>query len=154
MLRRVGRQAARTQGFPPPKGYNRWKDHAVDELLHRMVTREGAGGQFILNCFLKAVDDTSLEKMFFTSIELLPDRRGEEHSAGKAAAPVAKRLAQTHRFRTVSGAPPRWALFLHPADAVWQGDLDELVRAAWEVRGCGSPPGIIPAPPRRKRCTP
>ncbi|MGW0566005.1 hypothetical protein [Streptomyces tauricus] len=135
LLRRVGRQVARTQGFPPPEGYGRWEDEAVDELLHRMITREGAGNQFILACFLKAVDDTSLERLFFTSIKrfLIDEAKGTER--GKLRRRFAARLAEDDLFRAVPGASPRWALASHPADAVWQGDLGELVRAAWEVRG-------------------
>ncbi|MFD5629655.1 hypothetical protein [Streptomyces sp. NPDC127072] len=135
LLRRVGRQVCRTQGFPPPKGYNRWENDAVDELLHRMITREGAGGQFILTCFLKAVDDTSLEKLFFTSIRRFLIDEAKSTPRGKLRRRFAKRLAEDDRFRAVSGASPRWALAAHPVDSIWQGDLDELVRAAWEVRG-------------------
>lgn len=135
LLRRVGRQVTRTQGFPPPEGYDRWENDAVDELLHRMITREGAGGQFILNCFLKAVDDTSLEKLFFISIKYFLIDEAKSTPRGKLRRRFAKRLAEDDRFRAVPGASPRWALASHPADAVWQGDLDELVRAAWEVRG-------------------
>lgn len=154
LLRRVGRQVARAQGFPPPEGYNRWENDAVDELLHRMITREGEGGQFILNCFLRAVDDTSLEKMFFTSIKYFLIDEAKSTERGKLRRRFATRLAKDDQFRAVPSASPRWALASHPAGAVWQGDLDELVRAAWEVRGCGSPPGITPDPPHGKRCTP
>lgn len=135
LLRRVGRQVARAQGFPPPEGYNRWENDAVDELLHRMITREGEGGQFILNCFLRAVDDTSLEKMFFTSIKYFLIDEAKSTERGKLRRRFATRLAKDDQFRAVPSASPRWALASHPAGAVWQGDLDELVRAAWEVRG-------------------
>ncbi|WP_199816861.1 hypothetical protein [Streptomyces sp. NBRC 110035] len=66
LLRRVGRQVARSQGFPPAEGHVAWTDEAVDELLFEMIGRKGEN--FLLTCFPKTVDDASLEKMFFTSI--------------------------------------------------------------------------------------
>ncbi|MFB7808556.1 MULTISPECIES: hypothetical protein [Streptomyces] len=133
LLRRVGCQVARTQGFPPPEGHNSWTDEAVDELLFEMISRKGE--QFLLNCFLKTVDDTSLEKMFFTSIRnfLIDQAKGTER--GKLRRRFASRLDGDDRFRAVPGASPRWTLVSHPSDAVWQGDLDELVEAAWGVQG-------------------
>ncbi|MEU4171273.1 hypothetical protein AB0F46_30890 [Streptomyces sp. NPDC026665] len=133
LLRHVGRQVARMQGFPPPEGYNRWEDDAVDELLHRMITREGAGGQFILNCFLKAVDDTSSEKMFFTAIRNFLIDEAKSRERGKLRRRFATRLGEDDRFRLVRSTSPRWALASHPKDAR-QGNLDELVQGAWEVR--------------------
>ncbi|GLV89795.1 hypothetical protein Slala04_12490 [Streptomyces lavendulae subsp. lavendulae] len=133
LLRRVGRQVARTQGFPPPEGHSAWTDEAVDELLFEMISRKGE--QFLLNCFLKTVDDTSLEKMFFTSIKnfLIDQAKGTER--GKLRRRFASRLGQDDRFRSVPGASPRWTLASHPPDAIWQGDLNDLVQASWDVRG-------------------
>lgn len=133
LLRRVGRQVARSQGFPPPEGHAAWTDEAVDELLFEMISRKGE--KFLLTCFLKTVDDASLEKMFFTSIRnfLIDEAKGTER--GKLRRRFAARLGADSRFRAVPGTSPRWALASHPPGTVWQGDLDELVRAAWEVRG-------------------
>nr|WSW42934.1 hypothetical protein OG296_07280 [Streptomyces sp. NBC_01001] len=131
LLRRVGRQVARTQGFPPPADHAAWTDDAVDDLLFEMLSRKGE--QFVLNLSLKAIDDTSLEKMFFTSIKnfLIDEAKGTER--GKLRRRFATRLAQDNRFRAMPGS--RWALTSHPAGAVWQGDLDDLVGAAWGARG-------------------
>ncbi|WP_234343084.1 hypothetical protein [Streptomyces fulvoviolaceus] len=133
LLRRVGRQVARTQGFPPPDGHAAWTDEAVDELLFEMISRKGE--KFLLNCFLKTVDDTSLEKMFFTSIRnfLIDQAKGTER--GKLRRRIARRLREADRFRSVASTSPRWALASHPPGAAWHGELEELIRAAWEVRG-------------------
>ncbi|MFI1386693.1 hypothetical protein [Embleya sp. NPDC020886] len=133
LLRCVGRQVTRTQGFPPPEGYSGWTDEAVDVLLAEMFSRKGE--QFVLDCFLKAVDDTSLEKMFYASIRyfLIDQAKGTER--GKLRRRFAKRLAEDAKYSAVGGASPRWALASHPIGVVWQGDLDELVRVAWDVRG-------------------
>lgn len=133
LLRRVGRQVCRTRGFPPPEGYERWTDEAVDEFLHEMFAKKGE--KFVLDCFLKAVDDVSLEKLFYTSIRrfLIDQAKGTER--GKLRRRFAGRLAADSKYRKVKDASPRWALAAHPTGAVWQGDLDDLVRAAWEVRG-------------------
>ncbi|MEY2226497.1 hypothetical protein [Streptomyces sp. BF23-19] len=130
LLRRVGRQVARTQGFPPPADHAAWTDDAVDDLLFEMLSRKGE--QFVLNLSLKAIDDTSLEKMFFTSIKnfLIDEAKGTER--GKLRRRFATRLAQDNRFRAVPGS--RWTLTSHPAGVVWQGDLDDLVGAAWGAR--------------------
>lgn len=34
-----------------------------------MLTREGAGQQFVTSCFALAADDASLERLFLTSIK-------------------------------------------------------------------------------------
>ncbi|MGW2796039.1 hypothetical protein [Streptomyces sp. NPDC001269] len=133
LLRRVGRQVARSQGFPPPEGHAAWTDEAVDELLFEMISRKGEN--FLLNCFLKTVDDASLEKMFFTSIRNFLIDEAKRTERGKLRRRFAARLSADSRFRAVPGTSPRWALTSHPPGAVWQGDLDELVKASWEVRG-------------------
>lgn len=133
LLRRVGRQAARSQGFPWPEGHSAWTDEAVDELLFEMISKKGE--KFILGCFLKAIDDTSLEKLFFTSIRRFLIDEAKSTERGKLRRRFAKRLAEDSQFRAVSGASPRWALASHPPGAVWQGDLEDLIRAAWRVRG-------------------
>ncbi|NED08791.1 hypothetical protein G3I55_45025, partial [Streptomyces sp. SID6648] len=40
-------------------------------------------------------------------------------------------------YRKSSGSPPRWALADHPEHALWQGDLDDLITQAAQVRGVG-----------------
>ncbi|MET9792094.1 MULTISPECIES: ribosome-binding factor A [Streptomyces] len=133
LLRRVGRQVARTQGFPPPDGHTAWTDEAVDELLFEMISRKDE--KFLLNCFLKTVDDTSLEKMFYTSIRNFLIDEAKSTERGKLRRRIAKRLREDDLFRAAPATSPRWALASHPAGAIWQGELDELIRAAWEVRG-------------------
>lgn len=133
LLRRVGCQVTRTQGFPPPEGHSGWTDDAVDDLLQEMFSRKGE--RFVLNCFLRAVDDASLAKMFYTSIRHFLIDLAKETDRGKLRRRIALRLAGDAKYLPVKGTSPRWTLASHPASAVWQGDLDELVRVAWEVRG-------------------
>ncbi|MEN8656346.1 hypothetical protein ABCR94_38685 [Streptomyces sp. 21So2-11] len=76
-----------------------------------------------------------MEKMFFTSIRNFLIDEAKSTDRGKLRRRFAKRLDKDDRFRKVPGTSPRWALTAHPIDATWQGELDELVRAAWEARG-------------------
>ena len=72
LLRRVGRQVARSQGFPPAEGHVAWTDEAVDELLFEMIGRKGEN--FLLNCFLKTVDGASTGEDVLHVDQELPDR--------------------------------------------------------------------------------
>ncbi|WP_251021002.1 hypothetical protein [Streptomyces sp. ISL-98] len=100
-----------------------------------MLDRKGAGGRFITSCFLKAVDDRSLEKLFFTTVRNFLIDEAKMTDRGKLRRRFARRLQEDDRFLKVTGPSPRWALAAGTRGQVWQGDLDTLVRAAWEVRG-------------------
>jgi hypothetical protein len=135
LLRSLGRQVTRTRSFPPPPEFARWDDDAVDDLLARMLTREGAGSRFVTTCFLKAVDEESLERLFIAAIKnfLIDEAKGTER--GKLRRRFARRLAEDSRFCKSGGGSPRWALASSPPSAVWHGDLNDHIGVAWSVRG-------------------
>lgn len=54
---------------PSPEGYEEWNDDAAYDVITAMLTREGAGQQFVTSCFALAADDASLERLFLTSIK-------------------------------------------------------------------------------------
>jgi hypothetical protein len=66
VLRRLAAQVTRTSSFPPPAGFDRWSDAAVDELLADMFERKGPA--FVVGCFVKATDDGSLERLLLAAI--------------------------------------------------------------------------------------
>ncbi|RVX41151.1 hypothetical protein EDD27_3621 [Nonomuraea polychroma] len=76
LLQQLGRQCTRSArtNFPPPEGYTSWSNDAVDHLLADMFEREdrnnpGQGHKFLLNCYLRATDGPSLERLLLTTIE-------------------------------------------------------------------------------------
>lgn len=137
LLRRLGRQVTRTSSFPPPEDHGRWSDDAVDDLLADMLSREGAGQRFVMTCFIKAVDEASLERLFLTSIRNFLIDQAKMTDRGRLRRRFSSRLAADARFRKVQGVSPRWTLAARPDSLLWQGDVEELIEAAWNVRGVG-----------------
>lgn len=137
LLRRLVHQVHRSSGFPPPEGYEEWNDDAAYEVITAMLTREGAGQQFVTSCFALAADDASLERLFLTSIKNFLIDEAKKTPRGKLRRRVARLMGDAASFRRVPGPPPRWTLSEHPENAVWQGDLDALIAEAWRVRGVG-----------------
>ncbi|MFF7680957.1 hypothetical protein [Actinacidiphila glaucinigra] len=137
LLGRLVNQVRRASGFPPLEGYAEWTDDAAYDVVLAMLAREGAGQRFVTGCFVSAVDDPSLERLFLTSIKNFLIDEAKKTPRGKLRRRIASRMAESTDFRRAPGSPPRWALSEHPETAVWQGDLDELVAAGWRVRGVG-----------------
>lgn len=134
LLRRMARQVTRTSSFPPPEGHARWNDDAVDDLLTDMLSRPGAGQRFVLTCFAKATDEQSLERLFLASIRNFLIDQAKMTPRGKLRRRIASRLAADDRFQRVPGTSPRWTLASSPPGAVWQGDIEDLLSEAWQVR--------------------
>jgi hypothetical protein len=139
LLRRLGRQCTRSSrtNFPPPEGYDRWCDDAVDHLLADMFARADAdnpdeGHKFILDCYARATDSPSLERLLLRAIEnfLKDQARGTER--GKLRRRLTGLLHSDERFFPY--ANDRWGLAGGSAQP-WQGDLATLERAAFAVRG-------------------
>jgi hypothetical protein len=135
LLRQLARQVTRTSGFPPPEGHERWSDDAVDDLLAAMLARDGAGQRFVLTCFGKAHDQASLERLLLTSIRNYLIDEAKKTPRGKLRRRFAERLQADPRYRHEAGPPPCWALVSQPTGTTWQGDIDDLINAAWRVRG-------------------
>jgi hypothetical protein len=100
-----------------------------------MLTREGAGQHFVTGCLVSAFDDTSLERLFLTSIKNFLIDEAKKTPRGKLRRRIARLMGEDASFRRMPGPPPRWALGEHPEDGVWQGNLDGLIAEAWRVRG-------------------
>jgi len=130
-------QVRHASGFPPPQGYAQWSDDAAYEVITAMLTREGAGQQFVTRCFALSVDDASLERLFLASIKNFLIDEAKKTPRGKLRRRIARLMGEDAVFRRVAGSPPRWTLSQHPPDSVWQGDLDGLIAEAWRVRGVG-----------------
>ncbi|MFF4693432.1 hypothetical protein [Streptomyces sp. NPDC001307] len=137
LLRRLVHQVRRSSGFPPPEGYEEWNDDAAYDVITAMLTREGAGQQFVTSCFALAADDASLERLFLTSIKNFLIDEAKKTPRGKLRRRIARLMGADASFHRTPGPPPRWALSEPPEGAVWQGDLDYLVAEAWRVRGVG-----------------
>ncbi|MGI5518981.1 hypothetical protein [Streptomyces sp. CA-106131] len=137
VLRRLVHQVHRSSGFPPPEGYSEWSDDAAYDVITGMLTREGAGQRFVTSCFVSAVDDSSLERLFLASIKNFLIDEAKKTPRGKLRRRIASRMAESTDFRRAPGSPPQWALSEYPENAVWQGDLDDLIAVAWRVRGVG-----------------
>lgn len=139
LLQRLGHQCTRSSrtNFPPPEGYDWWSDDAVGHLLADMFARPNAGNpdeghKFVLNCYARATDAPSLERLLLRAIEnfLKDQARGTEH--GKLRRRLTKLLRHDERFS--SYADDRWGLAGGAAQP-WQGDLATLEWAAFAVRG-------------------
>jgi hypothetical protein len=139
LLQRLGRQCTRSSrtNFPPPDGYDWWSDDAVDHLLADMFARPDAGNpdeghKFVLDCYARATDAPSLERLLLRAIEnfLKDQARGTER--GKLRRRLTGLLQRDERFS--SYADDRWGLAGGSAQP-WQGDLATLERAAFAVRG-------------------
>jgi len=137
LLRRLVHRVRRSSGFPPPEGYAQWNDDAAYEVITAMLSREGAGQHFVTGCFVQAFDQVSLERLFLASIKNFLIDEAKKTPRGKLRRRIARLMGEDASFRQEPGSPPRWALSEHPAGAVWQGDLDNLIAEAWRVRGVG-----------------
>jgi hypothetical protein len=132
LLRRLGRQCVKRRSFPPPEGYDTWSQDAVDDLLADMFAREGRGRRFVINCYVKATDGASLERLLLTAIENFLKDQAKATERGKLRRRLENMLDIDHRFVRCAGS--RWALS-SAASRVWQGDIAQLEAAAWAVRG-------------------
>lgn len=137
LLRQLGAQVTRTSPFPPPQGYGSWSHEAVDDLLADMFAKDSKRGQvFVLGCYLQATDQASLERIVLTAIRnfLVDQAKGTER--GKLRRRLENLLADDSRFVRPHDVTSilAWAL-LHRAMSLWQGDLEELHKAAARVRG-------------------
>ncbi|MGW1917635.1 hypothetical protein ACWCQS_45050 [Streptomyces sp. NPDC002076] len=137
LLRRLVHQVRRSAGFPPPEGYVEWSDDAAYDVITAMLTREGAGQQFVTSCFVLAIDDASLERLYLASIKNFLIDEAKKTPRGKLRRRIARLMGEDASFRRVPWSSPRWALSEHPAEAAWQGDLDDLIAEAWRVDGVG-----------------
>jgi hypothetical protein len=139
LRRALGRQCTRSArtNFPPPDGYERWSDDAVDHLLADMFARPDPahpdeGHKFVLNCYLRATDGPSLERLLLTAIENFLKDQGKKTERGKLRRRLQGLLQGDRRFH--ASAEDRWTL-TGGSPSPWQGDLAALERAAFAVRG-------------------
>lgn len=137
LLRRLVHQVRRGTGFPPPEGHTVWSDDAAYEVISAMLSQEGAGQRFVTVCFAKAADEASLERLFLTSIKNFLIDEAKKTPRGKLRRRIARLMGEDAAYRKLKGSPPRWGLADHAEGAVWQGDLDDLIAQAAQVKGVG-----------------
>ncbi|MGH3680114.1 MAG: hypothetical protein ACRDT2_07665, partial [Natronosporangium sp.] len=92
----------------------------------------GPGRRFVLNCYLKATNGASLARLVATAIDNLLKDRAKATERGKLRRRLEGMLGNDRSF--ASSGSSGWSLAGHE-DRTWQGDLAELERAAWAVRG-------------------
>lgn len=137
LLRSLAAQVTRTNSFPPPEGYGHWDGNAIDDLLADMFRRDGAGAAFVLNCYLKATDGRSLERLLLAAIRNYLIDCAKRTERGKLRRRMENLMGADPRFVRVparQGGVPRWALDGGPVEP-WQGDVAALEAAAASVRG-------------------
>jgi hypothetical protein len=139
LLQRLGRQCTRSvrTNFPPPDGYGSWSDDAVNHLLADMFEREdrnnpGQGHRFLLNCYLRATDGPSLERLLLATIENFLKDQAKGTPRGQLRRRLGTLFEADERFQPVGS--DRWMLAGGPV-GTWQGELTALERAAFGVRG-------------------
>ncbi|MBK6873556.1 MAG: hypothetical protein IPJ14_07850 [Kineosporiaceae bacterium] len=133
LLRRLGAQVVGTSSFPPPDGHRHWDADAVDDLLADMFARSGR--PFLLGCFLKATDDASLERLLLASIRNHLIDQAKTTNRGKLRRRLDGLLSKDTRFARGSvGGSAGWAV-QGTIGSPWQGDVEDLHRAAASVRG-------------------
>lgn len=135
VLRRLAAQVVRTSSFPPPDDHDRWSDEAVDDLLADMFART-KGPAFVIECFVKATDDASLERLLLAAVRnhLIDQAKGTDR--GKLRRRLVTLLSADSRFERVraSGGLDGWGL-AGRGRGRWQGDIEDLHDAAAAVRG-------------------
>jgi hypothetical protein len=133
LLRRLGAQVVAMNSFPPPEGHHHWDPEAVDDLLADMFARSGR--PFLLGCFLKATDDASLERLLLASIRNHLIDQAKMTNRGKLRRRLDTLLSKDARFvRASVGGGAGWAVRGN-GGSHWQGDVEDLDRAAAGVRG-------------------
>jgi hypothetical protein len=137
LLRDLGAQVTRTASFPPPPGHTTWSDPAVDELLADMLLQPGEGAAFVIACLAKADDQVSLERLLLKSIRHYLIDEAKKTERGKLRRRLEGLLGKDPRFMRVPAAEAGfacWTLRDSP-EGLWQGDVEELEEAAWQLRG-------------------
>ncbi|MFB7344786.1 hypothetical protein ACFCZ6_32560 [Streptomyces hydrogenans] len=137
LLRRLVHQVRHSTGFPPPEGHTVWSDEAAYDVVGAMLSQEGAGQRFVTVCFTQAADEASLERLFLASIKNFLIDEAKKTPRGKLRRRIARLMGEDAAYRKLKGSPPRWALADHAEGAVWQGDLDDLIAHAAQVKGVG-----------------
>ncbi len=139
LLQRLGRQCTRSSRttFPPPEGYTWWSDDAVDHLLADMFDREdrdnpGQGHKFLLNCYLRATDEPSLERLLLATMQNFLKDQAKGTTRGRLRRRLETLFEADERFHL--GEKDRWAL-TSGSSVPWQGDRATLERVAFGVRG-------------------
>lgn len=153
LLRRLCRQYTRRHSFPPVGGHRTWTDDAVDDLRGELLAEKGP--VLVLNCYLRATDDPSLERLLLAAIGNYLKDEAKKTERGKLRRRLGTLLEQDPRFlrvRASSAGTAGWALTGGP-DAPTAVGFEVVQRAAVSVRGVAitrlNPAG--PPPERRGR---
>lgn len=135
LLQRLVRQVVSRASFPPPEGYGAWNADAVDEFLLELF--EAKGPKVVMDCFLGATDEGSLERLLLKTIRNFLIDQAKSRPTGKLRRRLDRLLGEDPRFAQVpSGAPGSGWWHLSDGDAQpWQGDPGALELAAGAVRG-------------------
>lgn len=96
-------------------------------------TKEG-GRTFVVGCFVATTHDPSFERLVLAAIENHLIDEAKKTERGKLRRRLDTLLSADERFVRAAGAGGAWALRAH-AGVVWQGDRDDLLRAAFAVPG-------------------
>lgn len=134
LLRRLGAQVTRSSPFPPPDGHSAWTAGAVDDLLADLFASRGQS--FVVACYTLATDQGSLERLILKTIKNFLIDQAKGTARGKLRRRLETILGGDGRFlhlRLLTSILA-WALLDGPKD-LWQGDIDQLLRAAFRVRG-------------------
>lgn len=132
LLRRIAGQATRTNSFPPPRGYSRWSEEAIDELLAEMIEKKGTS--FLLDLLTKVDNQGSAERYLLKTVRNFLVDQAKSTPVGKLRSRLDTLLGQDPRFDTVAEPDRGWRL-ADGGDQWWQGDPTVLHRAALQVRG-------------------
>ncbi|MDQ1295995.1 MAG: hypothetical protein QG608_3882 [Actinomycetota bacterium] len=133
LLCRLGAQVVATSSFPPPDRRHHWDAEAVDDLLTDMFDRSGRS--FLMDCFFKATNDASLERLFLASIRNHLIDQAKMTNRGKLRRRLEGLLTKDARFvRADVGSSRGWAV-QGASGSPWQGDVGDLDRVAASVRG-------------------
>jgi hypothetical protein len=132
LLTKLAGQVARTSTYPWPDGYNSWTDDAVRELVN--VVYERKGKQLALKILEKANSQPALERLLLAAIKNVLIDLAKETETGKLRRRLLTVLGKDARFVHLTSPDHCWALAGCPQE-LWQGDREELIQAAFAVRG-------------------
>lgn len=122
----------RTGPFPLPRGYNHWSDAAVAEVAGRVFAAKKKG--LALRILEQATSQGSLERIILATVERALIDEAKSTETGKLRLRLLRVLAEDDRFRHLDVPEDCWTL-AGGSEALWQGDLDDLLDAALAVRG-------------------
>ena len=131
LLYRTVRRVVRRYSYPPPSGHV-WSEDAVHEAAHDFLVGP-RGLQRVTALYLRATDDSSLERLLWTAVHNYLRDQARATDQGALHRRLTELVAGSVRLVALHQPVAAWALPTTADRPAWAGDERELVEAAWAV---------------------